>query len=733
MTYSQENNYIQLTAVEDLLLNTLLFDFPKEPVRFYFSRKDRKDIPLTPLSHQVFPINIREIYPDISSGDKIYTSYTRKIEGFDALDIDFSNTSNFSLVKRYYNREIRLYFQRQNMVADTTFIGDTQVWQRTSPPKKNKIAGCTYFDRFTLKINYNNRYKKPELVISYDRPSKVLNKPISAFIDEYNAQNSDPFADMGTNPLSLLNRVLAHKIIDNDPKKKRFYVTKYDKLQTRHEDGEEINFSKVFPVVNNKLAQYLGYEADEDDDNQYAKNRYRTYIPKINEFKDKHLCNDKFRSIIPVVTSFTKVDAGQVSPKSKDLIFGDHTTGFIPRKGTNSGPFAKPLYKDIKLMFIAHKDHKDDAMNLGKILNTQYGYYSGLKTYLGLDFTYEKGILFASSNPIDEIKKQLVEKQFSPNIKYIAIYLTPISKSISDAKQKRIYYALKELLLQYDIPLQCIEVEKMKTQLNIDAAKGKTNFGFTLQNMSIAINAKLGGIPWKLNVSPKHELVVGVGAFKDDNVQYIGSAFSFDNTGCFNSFEYFHKDELLELAGSIQEAIRNFKNTIEVPSRVIIHYYKDMREDEVEAIENALYQLDLGGIPIYVVTINKTESEDFIIFDNNSAEKMPYSGRFVNLGNGTFLLCNNTRYVNFQGKPDSYPFPVKLKIRCPNAPETINQAIVTGLIDQVYQFSRIYWKSVAQQNLPVTIKYPEMVAQIAPHFQDSNVLENIGKDSLWFL
>ena len=27
------------------------------------------------------------------------------------------------------------------------------------------------------------------------------------------------------------------------------------------------------------------------------------------------------------------------------------------------------------------------------------------------------------------------------------------------------------------------------------------------------------------------------------------------------------------------------------------------------------------------------------------------------------------------------------------------------------------WKSLRQQNLPVTIKYPEMVAQIAPHFE----------------
>lgn len=741
MAYSQKNNYIQLSSIEDILLNTLMFDFPERPVRFYFTRKDRRDIALTPLSHQLFPANICEIYPDISNGEKIYTSFTREIDGFDALDIDFSDRLNFSLIKRYYNREIRLYFQRLNMVADTTFVGDTQVWIRTSPPKKNKIAGCLYYDRFTIKVNYNYGYRKPELVISYDRPAKVLPKSISKFIDEYNAQNSDPFGEMKVNPVSLINKVLAYRIIDNDVSKKRFYITRYDKLQTRYEDGEDINFSIVYPIVNNKLASYLGYDDDDSEDSPFAKNRYKTYIPKIKEFKDKHLLTDNFRRIIPVVNSFTKVDTGQVSPKSKDLIYGkkgngEHITGFIPRRGTNDGPFAKPIFKDIKVMLIAHVDHKEIAMNLGDILkckNGKYGYYTGLETYLGLKFTYEKGLLFNSPDPTMEIKEQLKNKQFDPNVKYIAIYLTPISKSAGDVKQKRVYYALKELLLQYDIALQCIEVEKMIEQLNKDKSKGTYNFGFTLQNMSIAINAKLGGIPWKLNISPKHELVVGVGAFKDDKVQYIGSAFSFDNTGCFNSFEYFHKDELLELAGSIQEAIRNFKNTIEIPSRVIIHYYKDMREDEVEAIENSLYELDLGDIPIYVVTINKTESEDIIIFDEASPDMMPYSGRFVNLGNGTFLLCNNTRYENYQGKPDSYPFPVKLKIRCPNAPETLNQTVITGLIDQVYQFSRIYWKSVAQQNLPVTIKYPEMVAQIAPHFQDSNVLEGIGKDSLWFL
>ena len=54
------------------------------------------------------------------------------------------------------------------------------------------------------------------------------------------------------------------------------------------------------------------------------------------------------------------------------------------------------------------------------------------------------------------------------------------------------------------------------------------------------------------------------------------------------------------------------------------------------------------------------------------------------------------------------------------------------LIDQVYQFSRMYWKSVRQQNLPVTIKYPEMVAEMLPYFE-GNEIPDYGKDNLWFL
>ncbi len=339
------------------------------------------------------------------------------------------------------------------------------------------------------------------------------------------------------------------------------------------------------------------------------------------------------------------------------------------------------------------------------------------------------------------IEEQLENTYWVPGVKYLAIYLTPVGKHVQNKEQRKIYYKVKEKLLKRNISSQCIETDKMLKVLESDSALEKSgkkgqNFAYTLQNIAIAVNAKLGGIPWRINMPTAKELVVGVGAFKntDTNVQYIASAFSFDNTGAFNSFEYFHKDETSELAGSIEEAIINYANVNDKPKRLVIHFYKDMSDEEIKPIENVLQNLDLK-IQVFVVTINKTESEDFFVFDDKFADKMPYSGRYINLGNKTYLLCNNTRYEdNTFNKMDGFPFPVKLKISCPTDSELQSDTqIINGLIDQVYQFSRIYWKSVKQQNLPVTIKYPEMVAKIAPHFNGGNIPSNIGNDNLWFL
>ncbi|MDL2262184.1 hypothetical protein LJC11_01625 [Bacteroidales bacterium OttesenSCG-928-I21] len=728
---------------ENLFLNTLAFEFPKEPKTFYFSDTDCENVSLTKLSHQLFPFNIQEIFPHIKNSDTLYTSFEKEIEGFKPLLINFS-TDNFALVKRYYNREIKLFFSKRNFLVEPTFIKDNQVWLRANDTNTKTIKDCIVYDRFTLKINFNHFTNTPELVLSYDRQAKVYKKSVAAFLSEHEDANEDIFAENTTtsNPSKLLNKVVYVQYVGKDKKRQNQQVFKYSKLCEFTERGEQVDYNNVFPIINNDLGAFLGYETEEENNPYLNKNRYTKYIPKIFGFKKKFLEIDEFKSIIPIVDDFTSVTAGTTNRESKKLIFGKgnsdtNVIDVVPQRGVNNGPFSQPRHNNIQLFFIVPNVHKQHAQPLLEKLRNGYKLFKGLSAYLGIHFTTANGfsIVFDNiNNPIPEIETKIYNRIFDPNVKYLAIYLTPVSKHAKQKEQRTIYYKVKELLLKWNIASQCIETDKMQEVLNYDSRKNAGNFAYTLQNIAIAINAKLGGTPWRIAVPLYRELIVGVGAFKhtDINTQYIGSAFSFDNTGTFNSFEYFQKDELLELAGSIEEAIIQYKNTIQKPERLIIHYYKDMREDEVEVIENTLFNLNLD-IPVFVVTINKTESEDIIVFDDNFNEKMPYSGRFVNLGNNTYLLCNNTRYENDTRKIEGFPFPVKLKIKCPSDHTLLNPTTINGLIDQVYQFSRIYWKSVKQQNLPVTIKYPEMVAQIAPYFSGGAIPPNIGKDNLWFL
>lgn len=54
------------------------------------------------------------------------------------------------------------------------------------------------------------------------------------------------------------------------------------------------------------------------------------------------------------------------------------------------------------------------------------------------------------------------------------------------------------------------------------------------------------------------------------------------------------------------------------PDRIIIHYYKKIsRKREFKKVEDMLKSIHLN-VPVYIVTINKTESEDIVLFDEES-------------------------------------------------------------------------------------------------------------------
>lgn len=194
------------------------------------------------------------------------------------------------------------------------------------------------------------------------------------------------------------------------------------------------------------------------------------------------------------------------------------------------------------------------------------------------------------------------------------------------------------------------------------------------------------------------------------------------------------------------KAVRNFKKMNRDTERVIIHFYKQMKRSEAKELHRKIRELNLD-VPLVILTIQKSASRDLILAYRSVSHRLPLSGTWTRIGERQFLLCNNTRY----GLPDDtlkkYPYPLKVRIDIADnhtkeetwaeyidrlGRKTEEEGWVEELLRQVYQFSRLDWRSVSVTGTPVTVKYPEMVAKRFPYFK-SQTLPDFGKKNLWFL
>ena len=682
---------------QDLFFNVLTFDWPKEPVTLYFSNESNDRC--QDLYFSLFPNEAESLFPGLvrNSTNTLHTTFGYPAEGFQPLSIDLKN-ENQDFVKRYYNHQINYYFRKiAKKIVRTGFVNENQVWLKTS------VGGTDLYDvyeKFSLKVQISLISDYPELVLSYDGQSKISKQSVAELI-----QTISP---------KCFNRVLHGKSL-----------YKWEKCQ----ENEFIDPENCYPVINKDLEAALGIPFGLP----LRDNRYPVYLSYIKGFYCKYLNQPKFKKLIPLHKSgFLSVVPSRIdstSEESNQLLFGNNQPDTTPKYALKRlKPFKKSPYPNIHLFFIVHADDAEHTFTIKEHFEKGFDSFNGMQSYVGLYFHTAEGfsVVFKDKeDPISEIEKALNTRNFDPEIKYIAIYVTPYGKFEKEKPKREIYYQLKEVLLKRRITSQAIDPQKMVEQ--------GINWRYSLPNIAVAMLAKLDGIPWRLNTPVKNELVVGVGAFKqvDIGVQYIGSAFSFTNNGRFNRFEYFLKDEIDILAGSIGAAVKQYATVNAAPDKLVIHFYKTMNEDEMQPILQQLEDLGLS-IPVFIITINKTESEDIVAFDRKWKGLMPNSGTFIGIGKDRYLLFNNTRYNGSPvGKSDGFPFPIKLKIQCSIPELTKDMKTVNELIDQVYQFSRMYWKSIRQQNLPVTIKYPEMVAQIAPRF--NNGVPEDAKDTLWFL
>lgn len=688
---------------QQLYFNLLTFEWPQKPITLYFSLEQIKgSVSVYKSNH---PVNINEIFPNLGNEgiEKIYTTFDNNLEGTIPLEVDF-NDKNVFFYKDYLNHKLYNHFKAvKGVIVTKTFIKEPQIWINNLKEQKKNFW---VFNKFSLKIQFSKVSKFPELVIAYDDTSKMYKKSVIEILEDIA-------------PIHI-NKIITDKS-----------VYKYQRLTA--EEKTSLDLEKTWPILNRELASKLNVDVEIER----TKNRYTRYKSAIDEFIKTYLDNSEFKTLIPLHSlEYLKVEDTRILNVDKscnELVFKDYVIGSIPKIdfGRNGALVTSPK-RNITLFFIYHESHGDTCSLLHKHFKNGTGkYYPGIYKFTNIESHTDMSLAIKYSdanNPLPEIIDKLNSTNFNYENTYVAFYISPIGKFDEDKSRKKVYYRVKEELLKRRIVSQVIDYDKLKSKIN--------SYEYELSNISLALLAKLDGKPWQLSTSSNRDLIIGVGAFRnmDENTNYVASAFSFNNSGSFKKFEYFTQSNTNDLAGSICDAIHQYANLEENPTKVVIHFYKEMSEKELKPIIQKMNKLKLN-CPLHIININKTDSEDLIAFDMNWHNRlMPRSGTIINIGKKEFLLFNNTRYNDYDKhvEQEGYPFPIKLKISSPNNEEELDSFEIKKLIEQVYQFSRLYWKSLRQQNIPITIKYPEMVAEIAPHFESGNIPPH-GKEILWFL
>lgn len=589
----------------------------------------------------------------------------------------------------YFSFLIFNHFKKNDFVIDLNFVKDIRVWVKDGNPNN----GFQRYMKYCLHLDNNELYKGNCIRLSYDGISLLSVVPLSELQDIN---------------LDDITRV-----------KHGNSIVKYKDLN----ETQKSDTTKIYPFVNFYLWKYFGLKRDAP-----LSNKYKIYRGNIHSFYEKNLKGKEIDGTIKIYSSgfynITEDKMCETPENSNLMLFGNNKTHYNAYYGIKEfGPLSKPENNNIKFIFVFKNTDKDYANKLFSYLSKGYKSFPGLKPFIGISCSLDikKSIIITTENVVSEIDHHLSINDFEENIQYIALYITDIKKDEQDEEKLSLYYKIKKLLLSKNITSQVIYRENIENP----------NFNYFLPNISIAILAKLGGIPWRLYRPIENDLIVGIGAYRRKDV-FIGNSFCFNNSGKFEGFNAYKNQDMNSLAESIKDSIISYIRENKNISRLIIHYYKTLNQENAKILNNLIYKLNLD-ITFVIVTISDTESKEYICFDTDYDGLMLKSGSFFMIKRNQYLLYNNTRYKAITGaKIDGFPFPIKIKIDSNDSDYIKNENIVHELIDQVYQFSRMYWKSVKQRNKPVTIEYSEIIAEMMYHFEDNN-LPDFAKKTLWFL
>lgn len=320
------------------------------------------------------------------------------------------------------------------------------------------------------------------------------------------------------------------------------------------------------------------------------------------------------------------------------------------------------------------------------------------------------------------------------------------------------YWRAKAFLLAQGISSQEVRLSVVRSRAS--------QLPYILENVAVAIYAKLGGSPWTIRptLPITKEVVIGMahaqfgGRYSPlRRIMGITTVFSSDGTYLLaaGSQRCEYQDYPATLAASVRETLARLAKeqgwTAGDVVRLVFHAPKPLTGTEIDTIAKVAVRTLGNGIqfesafltierdhPFKVVAPREAGREMFVERLDGSSGKAtvgecaPRRGLVVDLGRSKRLLCVNGPLL-MKREGESIPQPLQISLH-----KDSTYKDMTALTRQVFHFTGLSWRSMLPVAEPVTIFYPHLIADKLTRLSslqdwDDRLLDTRLRRSRWFL
>ena len=386
-----------------------------------------------------------------------------------------------------------------------------------------------------------------------------------------------------------------------------------------------------------------------------------------------------------------------------------------PRRGLKRfGPYdLEHLQKNAIRCIVCYPEGREYAKELliENLING-VGHFNGFRSLFKIPIKFVNEYSYSENN-FENLIESIIAKHSDIDLVYFLL---------EKGKQK-IYRNSKFLFTSSGIPSQMVCVETLS---NVEGLP------FILENIALVSYAKIGGIPWTISTEEEEViLLMGISRTKDESGFLVGFVTIFTYNGDFlllnSTVPVVEWEKYLEkLSVLIEDSIKEFKNKIGEPSKIILHLSKRPGRREVDAMKDVIEE-DISYALIHVNNFS-----NFRVFDSTHPTYTPPKGLMVRLSSHEALLVNRGRIDGWT----KIGVPRVLNIRMDKR-SNVNTSEFLDFVKHIHDLSYVNWRGFNAESIPITLNYSRLIARVIRNIgakEWSNLITKTKlRDKSWYL